>query len=189
MSASDIRFGWPPISNGGGLIYGFMVRYGSRRRPRLSRRVDPEHRATGRSPLVARPCSSARRCQTCAISSRLTRALGGIICASLQRSCARRRCCSALIDGRIHLRQHIGTRSELRFSCHPSHVPFHLEASEPFHVAREQFRTDGRPIPQWSRLKAGYSDDLGNRQARTSQPRPCRDRAITPSAGTPNAGN
>ena len=24
-----------------------------------------------------------------------------------------------------------------------------------------QFRTDGRPIPQWSRLKAGYSDDLG----------------------------
>ena len=25
----------------------------------------------------------------------------------------------------------------------------------------EQFRTDGRPIPQWSRLKAGYSDDLG----------------------------
>ena len=26
-------------------------------------------------------------------------------------------------------------------------------------------RTDGRPIPQWSRLKAGYSDDLGNRRA------------------------
>jgi hypothetical protein len=25
----------------------------------------------------------------------------------------------------------------------------------------KQFRTDGRPIPQWSRLKAGYSDDLG----------------------------
>ena len=24
-----------------------------------------------------------------------------------------------------------------------------------------QFRTDGRPIPQWSRLKAGYTDDLG----------------------------
>src|SRR5262249_24038076 len=24
-----------------------------------------------------------------------------------------------------------------------------------------QFRTDGRPIPQWSRLRAGYSDDLG----------------------------
>jgi predicted dithiol-disulfide oxidoreductase (DUF899 family) len=24
-----------------------------------------------------------------------------------------------------------------------------------------QFRTDGRPIPQWSRLKAGYPDDLG----------------------------
>ena len=135
------------------------------REPRLSRRVDPEHRATGRSPLVARPCSSARCCQTCASSSSLARALGGIICGSLQRSCARRRCCSALIDGRIHLRQHIGTRSELRFSCHPSHVPFHLEASEPFHVAREQFRTDGRPIPQWSRLKAGYSDDLGNRQA------------------------
>ena len=25
----------------------------------------------------------------------------------------------------------------------------------------EQFRTNGRPIPQWARLKAGYSDDLG----------------------------
>ena len=25
----------------------------------------------------------------------------------------------------------------------------------------EQFRTDGRPTPQWSRLKAGYTDDLG----------------------------
>jgi hypothetical protein len=24
-----------------------------------------------------------------------------------------------------------------------------------------QLRTDGRPIAQWSRLKAGYSDDLG----------------------------
>ena len=23
-------------------------------------------------------------------------------------------------------------------------------------------RSDGRPIPQWYRLKAGYSDDLGN---------------------------
>ena len=23
------------------------------------------------------------------------------------------------------------------------------------------YRTDGRPIPQWSRLRAGYSDDLG----------------------------
>jgi hypothetical protein len=23
------------------------------------------------------------------------------------------------------------------------------------------YRTDGRPIAQWSRLKAGYSDDLG----------------------------
>jgi len=25
----------------------------------------------------------------------------------------------------------------------------------------EQFRANGRPIAQWSRLKAGYSDDLG----------------------------
>jgi hypothetical protein len=23
------------------------------------------------------------------------------------------------------------------------------------------YRIDGRPIPQWPRLKAGYSDDLG----------------------------
>jgi predicted dithiol-disulfide oxidoreductase (DUF899 family) len=27
---------------------------------------------------------------------------------------------------------------------------------------KEQIRTDGRPTAQWSRLKAGYSDDLGN---------------------------
>ena len=157
----------------GGLIYGFMVRYGSRQAHEhdaagLNLLVDLDYLAAstpstgpqgGRhsSRVPARPRGAARR--------GLTRALGGIICASLQRSCARRRCCSALIDGRIHLRQRIGTRSELRFSCHPSHVPFHLEASEPFHVAREQFRTDGRPIPQWSCLKAGYSDDLGNRQA------------------------
>jgi len=26
---------------------------------------------------------------------------------------------------------------------------------------KQTMRTDGRPIPQWSRLKAGYSDDLG----------------------------
>ena len=26
---------------------------------------------------------------------------------------------------------------------------------------KQNMRTDGRPIPQWSRLKAGYSDDLG----------------------------
>jgi predicted dithiol-disulfide oxidoreductase (DUF899 family) len=25
----------------------------------------------------------------------------------------------------------------------------------------QNFRTNGRPTPQWSRLKAGYSDDLG----------------------------
>lgn len=25
----------------------------------------------------------------------------------------------------------------------------------------EQFRTNGRPIAQWPRVKAGYSDDLG----------------------------
>ena len=27
---------------------------------------------------------------------------------------------------------------------------------------KQNFRIDGRPIPQWSRLNAGYSDDLGN---------------------------
>ena len=26
---------------------------------------------------------------------------------------------------------------------------------------KHQYRTDGRPIVQWPRLKAGYSDDLG----------------------------
>ncbi len=26
---------------------------------------------------------------------------------------------------------------------------------------QQNFRTDGRPTAQWSRLKAGYSDDLG----------------------------
>jgi predicted dithiol-disulfide oxidoreductase (DUF899 family) len=26
---------------------------------------------------------------------------------------------------------------------------------------KQNFRTDGRPTPQWTRLKAGYSDDLG----------------------------
>src|SRR5262249_29890025 len=26
---------------------------------------------------------------------------------------------------------------------------------------KQNFRIDGRPIPQWSRLKAGHSDDLG----------------------------
>jgi predicted dithiol-disulfide oxidoreductase (DUF899 family) len=26
---------------------------------------------------------------------------------------------------------------------------------------KNKYRTDGRPIVQWSRLKAGYSDDLG----------------------------
>jgi predicted dithiol-disulfide oxidoreductase (DUF899 family) len=27
--------------------------------------------------------------------------------------------------------------------------------------SKEQFRTDGRPTPQWARLEAGHSDDLG----------------------------
>jgi len=27
---------------------------------------------------------------------------------------------------------------------------------------QQNFRTDGRPTAQWSRLKAGYSDDLGS---------------------------
>src|SRR6266850_944953 len=30
-----------------------------------------------------------------------------------------------------------------------------------FEANAEQFRTDGRPTAQWSRLKAGYSDNLG----------------------------
>jgi predicted dithiol-disulfide oxidoreductase (DUF899 family) len=34
------------------------------------------------------------------------------------------------------------------------------------------YRTDGRPIPQWSRLKAGYSDDLGTGH-RDSRGRSC----------------
>jgi hypothetical protein len=35
-------------------------------------------------------------------------------------------------------------------------------ASWPQRFQDEQnFRTDGRPTAQWSRLKAGYSDDLG----------------------------
>ena len=28
-------------------------------------------------------------------------------------------------------------------------------------AGKQNFRADGRPIPQWSRLKAGHSDDLG----------------------------
>jgi predicted dithiol-disulfide oxidoreductase (DUF899 family) len=28
-------------------------------------------------------------------------------------------------------------------------------------VNDDQYRTNGRPIAQWSRLEAGYSDDLG----------------------------
>ncbi len=31
---------------------------------------------------------------------------------------------------------------------------------QPYASAGEQFRTDGRPTPQWSRLAAGRSDDL-----------------------------
>jgi len=32
---------------------------------------------------------------------------------------------------------------------------------QPFGTSGEQFRTDGRPTAQWSRLAAGHSDDLG----------------------------
>jgi predicted dithiol-disulfide oxidoreductase (DUF899 family) len=31
-------------------------------------------------------------------------------------------------------------------------------------TGKQNFRTDGRPMAQWSRLKAGYSDDLGTRK-------------------------
>src|SRR5256714_3819524 len=41
------------------------------------------------------------------------------------------------VDCRVHLRQRPGTRSEPRFAVHLSHVPLHLEAGEPFHVARQ----------------------------------------------------
>src|SRR6516225_1579996 len=41
------------------------------------------------------------------------------------------------VDGGPHLRQRPGTRPELLGSLHLSHVPFHLEASEPLHVAWE----------------------------------------------------
>src|SRR5215831_3073605 len=41
------------------------------------------------------------------------------------------------VDGRPHLRQRPGTRPELLGSLHLSHVPFHLEAGEPLHIARE----------------------------------------------------
>ncbi len=34
---------------------------------------------------------------------------------------------------------------------------------QPFAVTGEQFRTNGRPTAQWSRLAAGRSDDLGNK--------------------------
>jgi predicted dithiol-disulfide oxidoreductase (DUF899 family) len=35
---------------------------------------------------------------------------------------------------------------------------------------KQNYRTDGRPIAQWSRLKAGYSDDLGNGSAEPRLP-------------------
>ncbi len=34
---------------------------------------------------------------------------------------------------------------------------------QPFGTMGEQFRSNGRPTAQWSRLAAGRSDDLGNR--------------------------
>src|SRR5215471_9452866 len=41
------------------------------------------------------------------------------------------------VDGRAHFRQRPGTRPELQLAFHLSHVPFHLEASEPFDIAWE----------------------------------------------------
>ena len=38
--------------------------------------------------------------------------------------------------------------------------PGWLQLSE----GKRNFRVNGRPMPQWARLKAGHSDDLGNRQ-------------------------
>src|SRR5215831_9842815 len=86
---------------------------------------------------AATPCySSARCCQTCASSSSLARALGGIICASLQPSCRYR---SALIDGRVHLWQRPGATQPERLFLPPffSDIPFHLKAGEPLHIAWE----------------------------------------------------
>ena len=34
---------------------------------------------------------------------------------------------------------------------------------KPWKGSKERIRTNGRPIAQWSRLKAGHSDDLGTR--------------------------
>src|SRR5215813_4259168 len=41
------------------------------------------------------------------------------------------------VDRRVHPRQAPGTRPKLRLAVHLSHVPLHLEAGEPFHVARQ----------------------------------------------------
>ena len=41
----------------------------------------------------------------------------------------------------------------------PAGWPKHWKANA------DQLRTDGRPIAQWPRLKAGYSDDLGTGRA------------------------
>src|SRR5262249_36452926 len=42
---------------------------------------------------------------------------------------------AAGVDRRVYPRQRPGTRPELRLSVHLSHVPLHLQAGEPFHVA------------------------------------------------------
>src|SRR5262245_64923619 len=41
------------------------------------------------------------------------------------------------VDGWPHLRQRPGTRPEPLGSLHLSHIPFHLKAGEPLHIARE----------------------------------------------------
>src|SRR5262249_39185017 len=44
---------------------------------------------------------------------------------------------AAGVDGWVHFRQRPGTGPELQLALHLSHVPFHLEASEPFDIAWE----------------------------------------------------
>ena len=44
----------------------------------------------------------------------------------------------------------------------PTGWPQRLKSKQVIGQHGQQFRTDGRPTAQWSRLKAGYSDDLGN---------------------------
>lgn len=56
-----------------------------------------------------------------------------------------------LLDLTVYGRQEIGEDS-------PAGWPQRFQGPQ-------NFRTDGRPTPQWARLKAGYSDDLGSGSA------------------------